>query len=143
MKSFLRVHGMASALIAWCTLSAICLRYPQFPYDALLWLWVIQGYSFNPTKFAHGRILYHGNRPDSLFFPLHFLLFLMKKGISTRHFLCRNLWPCQIFFFSKIISESNLKSKTALNIALIGKFQLLVYSTLFLFPCDVNSTLFF
>lgn len=63
---------MASAPIAWCALSAVYLRCPQFPYDALIWLWVIQGSSLNSTEFSHGRISHHGNRPNTLFFFLPF-----------------------------------------------------------------------
>lgn len=141
--SFLRVHDMASALIAWCALSAVYLRCPQFPYDALIWLWVIQGSSLNPTEFSHGRISHHGNRPNTLFFfPSISFLFWCKK-VFQRDILCAEIYGyVRFYLISKIISESNLKSKTALNLALLGKFQLLICNTLFLFPCDVNSTLF-
>jgi len=56
---------------AWYGVGPYCLlhtfsylRYPQFPYDVLIWLCIIQGSSFNPTTSAWGIILYHGNRPD-------------------------------------------------------------------------------
>lgn len=46
------------------------------------------------------------------------------------------------FFFPKIISESNLKSKPALSLALIGKSLLLNCNILFLSPCEAHSVLF-